>query len=77
MVLQGNNKSSFENVVIGVPHGSVWGPFLFVIADNDVAFNAPCNSILFADDTTLINSSNLDNLLQKDEQSLKYVKSKK
>ena len=50
----GNVKSSLENIVCGVPHGSILGPLLIVIYMNDI-----CNVsnilkfVLFADDTTI------------------------
>lgn len=72
MVVQGCDKSSFKSVTVGVPQGSVLGPFLFVIAVNDFSSCVPCRSILYADDTTLINSNTcLDMLLQEEKQSLK------
>lgn len=74
MVVQYNDKSSLKNITTGVPQGSVLGPFLFVIAVNDLSFNVPCNSVLYADDTTLINSTTcLDTLVQNENQSLKMA----
>ena len=52
VVLNGQN-SSWANVHVGVPQGSILGPLLFLIYINDLADNLSSNVKLFADDTPL------------------------
>ena len=51
-------KSSLTPLTHGVPQGSILGPLFFILYVNDLP-NALLNgnAILFADDTTLLNSS--------------------
>ena len=52
------NNSGFQNVTCGVPQGSVLGPLLFILYTNDlpnVLKHSKC--ILFADDTTIFQTS--------------------
>ena len=49
--------SEFENVSIGIPQGSILGPFLFLLVINDLPSSTNnCSIGLFADDITLYTS---------------------
>ena len=78
-VVQGESKSSWCEVLSGVPQGSVLGPFLFVIFINDLVEGMKNSVKLYADDTKVMSKvSNLNEsqLLQKDLQDA-YEWSKK
>ena len=51
-VLNGQT-SSWTNVLVGVPQGSILGPLFFVIYINDISDDLSSNPKLFADDTYL------------------------
>ena len=57
VVLNGQH-SSWDNVTVGVPQGSILGPLLFLIYVNDLPNNLSSNCKLFADDTSLFSVVN-------------------
>lgn len=58
--------SGLENIVFGVPQGSILGPFLFIVYINDfVHCSGDVHKILFADDTNLFVSHKYLNRLEK------------
>lgn len=57
-VLLKNSDSAFGTLKAGVPQGSVLGPLLFLMFINDIADEIQCLVRLFADDSSLMYSSN-------------------
>ena len=57
--------SNYESITYGAPQGSCLGPLIYLIFSNDLALCLEhCNSIMFADDTTLYQT----------HKSLRYLK---
>ena len=48
----------FKNIGIGIPQGTILGPLLFIIFVNLLPNCVNCKIIMYADDTTLMCSSN-------------------
>ena len=52
MVLDGKSPQEYP-VNTGVPHGSIFGPTLFLLYINDLPDDVICNIAIYADDATL------------------------
>ena len=65
-VIYNNHESDYKEIKCGVPQGSTLGPLLFLIYINDLTNASKMfNSILFADDTSLIHAGkNPDNIVK-------------
>ena len=72
MVVEGK-PSSWENLISGIPQGTVVGPLLFVIYINELTNDLTSMTKLFADDTKEyreVNNSKESKLLQNDVETL-------
>ena len=59
-----NAKSSLLPITVGVPQGSVLGPFLFGVYINDIANSSKLKTLLYADDTVLFMSHKNPQILE-------------
>jgi hypothetical protein len=62
-VYYNNNSSKWVRLNCGVPQGSILGPLLFLVYINDLPtiINKDNNTVLFADDTSILTDTNKDN----------------
>ena len=49
--------SDFKDINIGIPQGSILGPFLFIVFVNSLPDSVKCRCVMYADNTTLLYSS--------------------
>ena len=62
----GRDRSSYANVLSGIPQGSILGPVLFTIFINDISDNIQSFCRIFADDTKIFDKTKNSNILQDD-----------
>jgi hypothetical protein len=55
-VVVNGQSSSLLHILFGVPYGSILGPLLFLIYNNDLSNCSKLRSFSFTDDTTLLDS---------------------
>ena len=69
-----STKSSLLDLTMGVPQGTILGPLLFLIFINDLCYKVLIKKILFADDTSLYDSSrDFESLINSFNESFKLA----
>lgn len=63
-------QSEFEYLKLGVPQGSILGPLLFLLYVNDFSETTKHRSVLFADDISVIITSNHSNTVEYHEKEV-------
>jgi hypothetical protein len=61
--------STFKNINMGIPQGSILGPLLFIIFVNSLPESVNCKCIMYADDTLLLCTAKNASVLQSKLQS--------
>jgi hypothetical protein len=74
-VIYNNMKSSFRNILMGVPQGSILGPLIFILYINDLPnVSSKLSFIQFADDTSIfITGKNLNEMSKLMTDQMKQV----
>jgi len=60
-VVLGKQMSDWQDVLSGVPQGSVLGPLMFILYINDIDESVNSKILKFADDTKIFHKVNLEN----------------
>ena len=66
----GESRSDKEDVLSGIPQGSILGPILFTVFINDMPSALQSMCYIFADDTKILNKSSKMNSIQNDIDNL-------